>query len=785
MEHGFITPAALHYVRNHGAVPKIAWETHTLSVTGKVKKPTTFTMADLLKLPSRELPVTLVCAGNRRKEENLVAQTIGFNWGAAGVGTSTWKGVPLHEVLKACGIMTPDEGAHHVCFVGVEKMPKGRYGTSIDYFTAMNPAEDVLLAWEQNGELLTPDHGFPLRLIIPGYIGGRMIKWLNEIEVTTEESDNFFHFNDNRVLPEHVTAEIANAEGWWYKPDYIINQLNINSAIASPGHLQVIPLKGGAQPHTVSGYCYTGGGRKIIRVELSVDGGKNWVLTKINRPEKPTEYGRYWCWVFWEWEIDISTLFMTEGAELLVRGWDAAQNRQPEQIVWNVMGMMNNSYFRIKVHRCMHPDTGQPALRFVHPTLAGPGNFGGWFEEKVFGPMGAEPAKALAPVAATPTTAAATTTGSKKTYTMEEVAKHTAKDDVWFVVKGKVYNGTPFLADHPGGGSSILLTGGTDCTEEFEALHSSKAWKMLEDYYLGELVESKEAKDDPTGTPAPAEQAKAKAVPVTLTSNAWVSLKLQMRKDISLDTRLFRFALPTPEHVLGLPVGQHLLIKGKKDGRTVIRAYTPVGDGVGYVDFVIKVYFANVHPKFPEGGALSQTMELLQVGDSMDFKGPMGEFVFNTTLPKGLVKQPDAVNTFTQTLTGNKRMFRSIGFISGGTGITPTLQTALALLAQKDANVQIWILYANKSASDILCTDLLQEVASDPRCKVWYTLDTPPAEGWDFSSGFINEQMCRDHLPAPADDAVIFMCGPPPMLQFCCIPSLLKIGHKESNYFCF
>jgi nitrate reductase (NAD(P)H) len=223
MEHGFITPAALHYVRNHGAVPRIKFEEHRLSVGGKVASPTTFTMADLLAMPSRELPVTLVCAGNRRKEENLVAQTIGFNWGAAGVSTSVWKGVSLRDVLIKCGIQTPKEGANHVCFLGVEKMPKGRYGTSINYWTAMDPACDVLLAYEQNGQPLAPDHGFPLRLIIPGYIGGRMIKWLSEITVTAEESDNFFHYNDNRVLPEHVTAEIANAEGWWYKPDYIIN----------------------------------------------------------------------------------------------------------------------------------------------------------------------------------------------------------------------------------------------------------------------------------------------------------------------------------------------------------------------------------------------------------------------------------------------------------------------------------------------------------------------------------------------------------------------------------
>ena len=228
MEAGFITPSALHYVRNHGAVPKCEWATHTLTVDGLVDKPTTFTMDDLLAMPAREIPITLVCAGNRRKEENLTAQTIGFNWGAAGHGCSVWKGVLLRDVLLKCGVKTPDDGANHVCFVGKESMPKGRYGTSIVWHTAMDPACDVMLAYEQNGEKLMPDHGYPLRLVIPGFIGGRMIKWLTEISVTEKESDNYFHFNDNRVLPEHVTAEIATAEGWWYKPDYIINDLNLS-----------------------------------------------------------------------------------------------------------------------------------------------------------------------------------------------------------------------------------------------------------------------------------------------------------------------------------------------------------------------------------------------------------------------------------------------------------------------------------------------------------------------------------------------------------------------------
>ena len=116
---------------------------------------------------------------------------------------------------------------------------------------------------------------------------------------------------------------------------------------------------------------------------MSLDGGKTWTLTKLTHPEKPTEYGRYWCWCFFEHEINLSDLWTIEGAELLCRGWDAAMNRQPEKLVWNVMGMMNNSYFRVKVHRIL--SGGMPALKFQHPTLAGPGNFGGWFEEQSLG----------------------------------------------------------------------------------------------------------------------------------------------------------------------------------------------------------------------------------------------------------------------------------------------------------------------------------------------------------------------------------------------------------------
>lgn len=217
MQHGFITPVPLHYVRNHGPVPKASWVDWTIEVTGLVKRPARFTMDRLMhEFPSREFPVTLVCAGNRRKEQNMVKQTIGFNWGAAGVSTSVWRGVPLRHVLKRCGIFSRKSGALNVCFEGAEDLPGGggsKYGTSIRKEVGMDPARDIILAYMQNGELLSPDHGFPVRVIIPGCIGGRMVKWLKRIIVTTQESDNYYHYKDNRVLPSHVDAELANAEG--------------------------------------------------------------------------------------------------------------------------------------------------------------------------------------------------------------------------------------------------------------------------------------------------------------------------------------------------------------------------------------------------------------------------------------------------------------------------------------------------------------------------------------------------------------------------------------------
>lgn len=124
-----------------------------------------------------------------------------------------------------------------------------------------------------------------------------------------------------------------------------------------------------------------GGGRKIIRVEASLDDGKSWRQATIHRFEKPNPYGKYWCWVFWD--LEVQTFDFTGCKEVLLRAWDSSQNGQPAHITWNVMGMMNNCYFRIKIHP--YTDTaGNIGFRFQHPAPIDVGKLGntGWREEE-------------------------------------------------------------------------------------------------------------------------------------------------------------------------------------------------------------------------------------------------------------------------------------------------------------------------------------------------------------------------------------------------------------------
>ncbi|KAJ8445136.1 hypothetical protein Cgig2_029508 [Carnegiea gigantea] len=734
MHHGFITPMPIHYVRNHGPVPNARWEDWTVEVTGLVKRPAQFTMDQLVtEFPSREFPVTLVCAGNRRMEQNMVKQTIAFHWGAGGVSTSLWRGVPLSDVLKRCGIMSSKKGALNVCFEGAEDLPGGggsKYGTSIKKEIAMDPARDIILAYMQNGEKLAPDHGFPIRVIVPGFIGGRMVKWLKRIVVTTTESDSYYHYKDNRVLPSHVDAELANSQAWWYKPEYIITELNINSVITAPCHEEILPINSwtAQRPYTLRGYAYS------------------------DQQEKGSRYGKYWCWCFWSLEVDVLDLLGAK--EIAVRAWDESLNTQPQKLIWNVM-----------TNVCS-PNKGETGLVFEHPTQPG-SKPGGWMVRERY--------LDLSDSTGVPFMKSNSKNSQSKMIPMSEVRKHNSAASAWIVVNGHVYDATGFLKDHPGGPDSILINAGTDCTEEFEAIHSDTAKKLLEDFRIGELITASASPGDLThgGSTTHAFQTPIQLAPITENvalnpkSRDRVLCKLIEKVSISHDVRRFRFELPTKVQTLGLPAGRHILLCATINGKLCMRAYTPTSsvDEVGHFDLVVKIYFKEQHPKFPNGGVMSQHLDSLPLGSLLEVKGPLGHIEYNG---RGHF-----------TVHGNPKRAKKLAMIAGGTGITPIYQVMQAVLQDPEDETEMYVVYADRTEDDILLRDELDNWTEEfrNRVKVWYVVQESIRERWQYDTGFVTEKVLREHVPEAGEDVLALTCGPPAMILSAVQPNLEKMGY--------
>lgn len=529
----FFTPNSLHFIRNHGGVPKLSWEEHTLSITipaSLTKDKTshqflTFTMSELEEMSYQELPVTVICTGNRRSENNAIRRTIGFSWGPGAVATTLYQGVPLHQLLTEAGITLNAENYQgcHAEFVGSDSLPNKvgtgpfpdtpwgdtlNYATSIPLGKAMDPARDVMLVYKMNGEPIPPDHGYPLRILVPGSTGGRCVKWLKEINILEHESHQLYHYHDNKIFPPHVLSlEQSQEEDWWYRPEYIVHEININSVISRPGHDDVLHVevpastsstpeeqkkttssddssppkkanKGTSSPAVatplfeLAGYAYAGGGRKINRVELSLDQGTNWDLADLTRHETPTAHDMHWCWIFWSMKRPSTDL--VDSDEIWVRAWDETNNTQPVNLTWNLMGLGNNCMYKVKVRHevtAAHLDGSKVmTLYFEHPTQPG-ATPGGWMTRKNDMPRSA--GFGLLQQEENDDDEDEFQTGGK-IITQEELHSHNTEDSPWIAVNGKVYDCTKYIesAMHPGGKDSILICAGKVCTVEFDAVHS-------------------------------------------------------------------------------------------------------------------------------------------------------------------------------------------------------------------------------------------------------------------------------------------------------------------------
>lgn len=258
-------------------------------------------------------------------------------------------------------------------------------------------------------------------------------------------------------------------------------------------------------------------------------------------------------------------------------------------------------------------------------------------------------------------------------------------------------------------------------------------------------------------------------IPTFVDKNTKIDLVLLEKEELTSDVRLFRFALPSDNHWHGLPIGKHVNVVAHIDGQMVIRPYTPVSTPAecGYLDLVLKVYFANVNPKFPNGGKMSQYLESKKPGDKVTFKGPFGHVSYQGN---GVLLAEHGKDR--KELLKRKQF----GLIAGGTGLTPLLAVVRNILSNPRDKTTVSLLFANKTPEDILLKEELDSLAaSDSRFKVWYTVDEAPA-GWAYSAGFISDTMIREHLPPAGPDTQILICGPPPMVKFACKPNLEKLG---------
>ncbi|KXN90611.1 Nitrate reductase [NADPH], partial [Leucoagaricus sp. SymC.cos] len=773
---GFLTPSNLFFVRNHGAVPKIdrqmanEWK---LKVHGLCARPTTFTLDDLrTKFRVVTIPVTLVCAGNRRKEQNVVQKSLGFSWGAAGLSTALFTGVYLADILE---YILPERSARHVVFEGSDDLPNGPYGTAsrsrIVSSQLLSWARDkrkgMMLAWGMNGLPLEPDHGFPLRLVVPSQIGGRSVKWLSRIELSEQESQHHLHFRDNKVLPMPVGPGQARAEDhWWYDRRYIIRDLNTNSAIACPDHDEILDTsaQGADGTYQVKGYAYAGGGRRVTRVEISSDDGETWSLADITYPEDlfrtvahfdpvygdldMTESDTCFCWCFWSFEMSIKTIETSRA--IVVRCMDESLALQPRNMYWNATGMMNNWWFRVCIHQL-----GDGRVRFEHPTMAGI-QPGGWMQR--LKDEGLDPAKPDFSASASPTIPAARTLVKvdevqmirpdvNRKISIAELESAEAKEDAWFVVRGEVYKGSGFFDEHPGGAQSIILVAGEDATEDFMAIHSSDAKKKLAGFHIGTL----------DGAISTKVESDTEVSGSFLDPKKWQKVFLVSVTDVSKDTKIYRFALGNQEQELGLPFGQHVYVRlyRKVTGELVQRAYTPLSErsAKGFVDILVKIYYPTL--AFPLGGRMTLGFSELLVGDTVELKGPVGHFIWKG---EGIAM-----------LHGEEKHVREIGLVCGGSGITPILQVLRAILTDPlDNDTKVWVVDVNRQFEDILCREELERLASQQkrRLRLHFSLTgTPLPDNWLHSVGRITKEMLKIHLPEPSNDKLVCICGPGPMEQ--------------------
>ncbi|KAI8623193.1 Oxidoreductase, molybdopterin-binding domain-containing protein [Xylariaceae sp. FL1651] len=354
----FLTPNETFYVRNHMWVPVVnetEADNHGITIElpdGEVK---TYSIAELkARFTQHSVTAVLQCSGNRRNDMTRHAKkTNGLQWTVGAISCAKWEGVRLRDVLADAGLSLSDPGedARHVQFSGLEA-----YGASIPIESAIDPRGDVLLAFKMNDEPLPRDHGFPVRVVVPGHVAARAVKWVNKIVVSDEESTTTWQRKDYKCFGPNETKQDWDK----YKS---IQVMPITSAItrtrlkpeqrSTPIAREGPKATASGRVVQVEGYAYSGGGREIQRVDISLDGGTTWDQARLLDDRKQEQGSRNWCWKRWKYEGVLPEVKDDANGEakttFVVKATDDAYNTQPEthKSIYNLRGNLATAWHRV------------------------------------------------------------------------------------------------------------------------------------------------------------------------------------------------------------------------------------------------------------------------------------------------------------------------------------------------------------------------------------------------------------------------------------------------------
>jgi len=320
-----ITPIGLHYLLIHFDIPVVDAGTWELAIGGHVERPLRLSLDEIRSRPQTTIAVTLECAGNGRAR--LSPRPMSQPWLSEAVGTAEWTGTPLGPILAEAGLR---EGAREVVFTGLDRGVQGGidqlYERSLTLAEARRP--EVMLVHAINGQPLPPQHGFPVRLIVPGWYGMTHVKWLRSITVIDAPFEGYqqaraYHYRVNdqgagepvtRMLPRALMVPPG-------VPDFMSR-----TRFVSPG------------THPIEGRAWSGSGT-VTRVEFSDDGGRSWAEVELGAAMSP------FAWRGWrhQWQAEPGE------HELCVRATDSEGNVQPDVQAWNLEGVQNNAIQRVRV----------------------------------------------------------------------------------------------------------------------------------------------------------------------------------------------------------------------------------------------------------------------------------------------------------------------------------------------------------------------------------------------------------------------------------------------------